>query len=380
MGTVNFRKNDTYRNMYDGFLQIRGHVNTVDELPVSGISKGDVYTVGDNKLMYIYNESWSPMGGSDGGSVSWNDVTDKPFYTTTYPAIDLPNGIKLVIDGYVEDGAVVNEQYGIYNVGDTRFDVTLINKADNTVLEKLVGVTPEVNGHSSSMLHLAANILFTNAHMTNGDSIEGLLALDMSWSELASFNGTVRSWAGQIGFFAPSSGAEIGSVFNVPTPAKPSAVKGQDYDTVTIEDSLDGYTAYYKKPDEVKKIDSKYLPNPYEAIIINGEPGDSSTSEQLMDMGLTKEKIDAVINGEIRNVIIRTNSGKFYVNKLYVVTFAANDYGTYFRCENTDYSENGITYTSINFGYDIVDDVPELFCNIEGNFSYPINADSGQGD
>lgn len=68
MGTVNFRKNDTYRNMYDGFLQIRGHVNAVDNLPVSGVTKGDIYTVGDSKLLYIYNEGWSPMGGSDGGA------------------------------------------------------------------------------------------------------------------------------------------------------------------------------------------------------------------------------------------------------------------------------------------------------------------------
>lgn len=379
MGTVNFRKNDTYRNMYDGFLQIRGHVNAVDDLPVSGISKGDIYTVGDSKSMYIYNESWSPMGGSDGGPVSWNDVTDKPFYTTTYPTIDLPNGIKLVIDGYVKDNAVVNEQYGRYNVGDTRFDIALINKADNTVLEEFVGVVPVLRHKTTSRMNMAVNILFDSVHMTNSDDIDGPLALNMTWSELAAFDEVVRPWAGSIRFLVTEDEPTmIGNVFFVPTPAKPSAVKGQDYDTVTIEDSLEGYTAYYKKADEVKKIDKSYLPNPYATLEINGDPYDGITSSELENIGLSKENVDAVVNGEMRYVIARSQE---HEPRLYKVLYAGTDNGVYFICESTEFYSNSISYQRISFGYNILDDgTPELYYYIEKDFSYPINAASEQGD
>jgi len=364
MGTVNFRKNDTYRNMYDGFLQIRGHVNTVDDLPVSGISKGDIYTVGDSKSMYIYNESWSPMGGSDDRPVSWNDVTDKPFYTTTYPAIDLPNGIKLVIDGYVKDDAEVVD--GKYLVTDTRFDIALINGSDNTILEKLVGVIPKIVSQTTSRRNMGVNVLFDSVHMTNVDDTEGILTLNMSWSELAAFNEVVRSWIGQINFAMIGGESMIGSTFHVPTPAKPSAVKGQDYDTVMIEDSLEGYTAYYKKPDEIKKIDKEYLPDPDSSVRIKGNPGLSTTAPGLEAMGLTADVIDSVASGEIMKVLIGPG-GKFGPPDLFNVINRKSDdvNGSWFTCENVKFNAYGIEYTE--YGFQVIIDISET----EEEIRYP---------
>ena len=92
-----------------------------------------------------------------------------------------------------------------------------------------------------------------------------------------------------------------------------------------------------------------------------------------MAMGLTKEKIDAVVNGEIRNVIIG--------RRLFTVSYAANDDGVYFECEGTNYSENAIDYMSISFGYDMgQDDAYDLWCNIKEQYSYPVNNAAGQNE
>lgn len=70
MARIDFQKNDTYRNAYDGILRLTKHVSSADELPEIGPSNGDIYSVGEDNNLYIYNGSWAPMGSgssSDGG-------------------------------------------------------------------------------------------------------------------------------------------------------------------------------------------------------------------------------------------------------------------------------------------------------------------------
>lgn len=70
MARIDFQKEDTYRNAYDGILRLTKHVSSVNELPEIGPSNGDIYSVGEDNSLYIYNGSWAPMGSgssSDGG-------------------------------------------------------------------------------------------------------------------------------------------------------------------------------------------------------------------------------------------------------------------------------------------------------------------------
>lgn len=64
MARIDFQKNDTYRNAYDGILRLTKHVSSVDELPEIGPSNGDIYSVGEDNSLYIYNGSWAPIGSS----------------------------------------------------------------------------------------------------------------------------------------------------------------------------------------------------------------------------------------------------------------------------------------------------------------------------
>lgn len=66
MARIDFQKNDTYRNAYDGILRLTKHVSSVDELPEIGPSNGDIYSVGEDNSLYIYNGSWAPMGSGSG--------------------------------------------------------------------------------------------------------------------------------------------------------------------------------------------------------------------------------------------------------------------------------------------------------------------------
>lgn len=68
MAKIDFRKLDTYRKSFDGILQVKKHVNSEDDLPVTGAQNGDIYTVGDSDTLYMFsNGEWRTLG-SDGGA------------------------------------------------------------------------------------------------------------------------------------------------------------------------------------------------------------------------------------------------------------------------------------------------------------------------
>lgn len=66
MAKIDFKKIDTYRKTFDGILQVKKHVGSEDDLPVTGAQNGDIYIVGENNSLYIYNGSWAPMGSGGG--------------------------------------------------------------------------------------------------------------------------------------------------------------------------------------------------------------------------------------------------------------------------------------------------------------------------
>lgn len=66
MSTIDFTKNDTYRRAYDNILQIKKHANSKEELPTLGASNGDIYSVGEDNELYIFNSGWKPFGGGGG--------------------------------------------------------------------------------------------------------------------------------------------------------------------------------------------------------------------------------------------------------------------------------------------------------------------------
>lgn len=344
MARIDFQKNDTYRKSFGGVLKIQKHVDSESDLPETGASEGDIYTVGESNTMMLYhNGEFKPMGS--GGSVSWNDVTDKPFYTKTFPTIDLPNGIKLVIDGYVKNDAEVVD--GKYLVTDTRFDITLINGSDNTVLEKSAGVAPKITGHSTSMLYLEANVRFDAVHMIYGSDGDAIMAIELSWSELDSFNEKVRTWTGYVDAVTDHGQSGFQSI-TVVTPAKPSAVKGEDYDSAVYDGLFTG--GEYKKPDEIKKIDKEYLPDPDSSVWIKGYPGLSTTTLELEAMGLTADVIESVASGEIMKVLIGPG-GKFGPPDMFNVVNRKSDdvNGSWFTCENVKFDAYGIEYTRYDF-------------------------------
>lgn len=57
MAKIDFKKIDTYRKTFDGILQVTKHVGSEESLPTSGAQNGDIYTVGENNSLYIYNGS-----------------------------------------------------------------------------------------------------------------------------------------------------------------------------------------------------------------------------------------------------------------------------------------------------------------------------------
>lgn len=346
MAKIDFKKIDTYRKTFDGILQVKKHVGSEDDLPVSGAQNGDIYTVGDSDTLYMFNNGeWGTLGS--GGSTDWNDITNKPFYTKTFPSINLPNGVKIVIDGYVKDGAQVDERYGRYSVTDTRFDVTLINSADNTVLEKVTGVIPEIDSQTASRRNMRMRTDFELVHLNYAADEDGIMGIELGWSELAAFNEKVRTWSGYVLNITDHSTSRIYSI-SVVTPAKPSAVKGEDYDTAVYDDSIFA-GGDYKKPDEVKKIDSKYLPDQNAHILIKGTPTSETSQSDFEAMGVTVENIKAVAGGSVNNVFIQE---KAPLPTQYTVTFRySTGEEAVFRCEHTDFLDSSIQFTRYTFFY-----------------------------
>ena len=72
MATINFRKNDTLRNLYTGILQIKGEVSSINELPVIGADLGDAYFV-NGELKYFDGKDWLELGGSSSTVIDFTD-------------------------------------------------------------------------------------------------------------------------------------------------------------------------------------------------------------------------------------------------------------------------------------------------------------------
>lgn len=62
MAVINFRKEDTYRNLYDGILQIKGEAATIQELEKLSPAPGDIYFVGDTPYFFS-GGNWATFGG-----------------------------------------------------------------------------------------------------------------------------------------------------------------------------------------------------------------------------------------------------------------------------------------------------------------------------
>lgn len=65
MATIDFKRLETLSKTYDGVLQVKKTVASIDDLPKTGVSVGDVYMVGeDDPTPYMWNgESFVPFGG-----------------------------------------------------------------------------------------------------------------------------------------------------------------------------------------------------------------------------------------------------------------------------------------------------------------------------
>lgn len=64
MATIDFKRLETLSKTYDGVLQVKKTVASIDDLPKTGVSVGDVYMVGEeNPTPYMWNgESFVPFG------------------------------------------------------------------------------------------------------------------------------------------------------------------------------------------------------------------------------------------------------------------------------------------------------------------------------
>ena len=66
MATIDFKRLETLSKTYDGVLQVKKTVASVDDLPNTGVTVGDVYMVGEeNPTPYMWNgENFAPFGGA----------------------------------------------------------------------------------------------------------------------------------------------------------------------------------------------------------------------------------------------------------------------------------------------------------------------------
>ena len=104
----------TIRNPFTGDLQLiadsallklKGSVDTIEDLPLTGNSENDCYIVKDGDRLYTWNstessgtiDKWVDVGSST--SVDWSAITNKP--SSSVSAIDnmVDNGVVSELDG-----------------------------------------------------------------------------------------------------------------------------------------------------------------------------------------------------------------------------------------------------------------------------------------
>lgn len=313
MAKIDFKKLDTYRKTFDGILQVKKHVGSEDDLPVTGAQNGDIYTVGDNNTLYMFNNGeWGMLGSGTGGGADWNIddpnasgyIANKPFGTTTFPVVELQNGLIVTIEG----GAEYPSEEGKIGVKRTYFNVQVINKSDNTVLDNRF-VIPLIASQTTSKINMLASYVYPSINITGADGVVGALEIRLGWTETTAFSGVVRTWDGVIISRTADDLLQI-TTFQVNTPADTSAAHGVDYDKVSINvEPSDSYPVItYQKESEDKLVDRRYLYR--EPVYIYGAIDDNTDAVELMRIGLTGEIVKAIALGEANDLYIGSG-GKF---------------------------------------------------------------------
>ena len=93
MAKIDFTRERTYGKSFEGILKLQGHVSSEGNLPLSA-ENGDIYSVGEDNVLYIFNGEWKTIGGSMLETPDWNVndpsapgyIANRPFYEG--PGID----------------------------------------------------------------------------------------------------------------------------------------------------------------------------------------------------------------------------------------------------------------------------------------------------
>lgn len=106
MAKIDFRKLDTYRKSFDGILQVKKHVGSDDDLPVTGAQNGDIYTVGDSNTLYMFNNGeWGTLGSGDGESSEKTAITVRVYQY--FFEVDAETGETVTIENPNMEGTLI---------------------------------------------------------------------------------------------------------------------------------------------------------------------------------------------------------------------------------------------------------------------------------